>query len=223
MRDVHYRIGNRKILDSVDLRVSPGESIAVSGPSGSGKSTLLMCILGLIKPSSGSISVCGERIETLTARNVLRHRRQNIGVVFQSGELLPELSPLENVAIAAMFSKTPRNEAFASARQLLNELNVAPEASDTGSLSGGERQRVAVARALINKPSLLLADEPTGALDAAARHTVADLLYELPERWQCGLVLVTHDSMVASRAQRQFWLYDGLLSSRQSAEVDAIK
>ena len=209
--ELHYRIKDRVILDSVDLTVRAGESVAISGPNGSGKSTLLMCVLGLLKPLAGAVLVRGERMDSLAGRRLLRHRRDSIGLVFQHGELLPELTPVENVAMAGLFAGISRADAFGRAQELLRELSVPPDATDTSSLSGGERQRVAVARALMNKPALLLADEPTGALDSVARQSVADLLYSLPERWSCGLVVVTHDDTVASRAQRRLQLQDGRL------------
>lgn len=169
--------------------------------------------MGLIRPNKGSVVLCGKQLEQLSGRKMLRHRRESVGMVFQAGELLPELSPMENVAIAGMLAGLPRVEAFSRAAELLDELNVGGTFAETESLSGGERQRVAVARALINRPALLLADEPTGALDSANRQIVAELLYSLPERRQCGLVLVTHDSSVAARAQRQLFLQDGALTA----------
>ncbi|MGW3420491.1 ABC transporter ATP-binding protein [Streptomyces phaeochromogenes] len=217
MSDLQYKVGDRLIFEGVDLKVRPGESVAISGPSGSGKSTLLMCVMGMIRPDSGSVVLCGKQLERLSGRSMLRHRRESVGMVFQAGELLPELTPVENVAIAGLLAGLPRSEAFSRAAELLDELNVRGTAADTESLSGGERQRVAVARALINRPALLLADEPTGALDSANRQTVAELLYSLPERRQCGLVVVTHDSSVAARAQRQLILQDGALTPIPSA------
>ncbi|WP_328413931.1 ABC transporter ATP-binding protein [Streptomyces violaceus] len=210
---LQYNAGDRVLLHGIELSVKPGESVAISGPSGSGKSTLLMCVMGLIRPNKGSVVLCGKQLEQLSGRKMLRHRRESVGMVFQAGELLPELSPMENVAIAGMLAGLPRVEAFSRAAELLDELNVGGTFAETESLSGGERQRVAVARALINRPALLLADEPTGALDSANRQIVAELLYSLPERRQCGLVLVTHDSSVAARAQRQLFLQDGALTA----------
>ncbi|WP_324615435.1 ABC transporter ATP-binding protein [Streptomyces sp. NRRL S-920] len=215
---LRYRVGNREVLKSVDLVVRSGQSVSISGPSGCGKSTLLMCCLGLVKPDAGGVVVCGQRMDQLSGRRLLRHRRESVGMVFQAGELLPELAPLENVAIAGLLASMSRAEAFARAEELLAELAVPTKGADTGSLSGGERQRVAVARALVNRPSLILADEPTGALDSAARETVADLLYALPERWQCGLVVVTHDPDVAARAQRRLLLTDGCLIPARTFE-----
>ncbi|MEU9186218.1 ABC transporter ATP-binding protein [Streptomyces sp. NPDC048484] len=214
---LQYKVSDRVIFESVDLRVGPGESVAISGPSGSGKSTLLMCVMGLIRPDCGSVMLCGKQMERLSGRSLLRHRRESVGMVFQAGELLPELAPVENVAIAGLLAGLPRLEAFSRAAELLDELKVRGTSADTESLSGGERQRVAVARALINRPALLLADEPTGALDSANRQTVAELLYSLPEQRQCGLVVVTHDSSVAALAQRRLVLQDGALKPTSSA------
>ncbi|WP_129309298.1 ABC transporter ATP-binding protein [Streptomyces sp. L2] len=220
---LRYRIKERMILDSVDLKVRSGESVAISGPSGCGKSTLLMCVLGLLKPEAGAVVVDGERMGSLSGRELLRHRRESIGMVFQSGELLPELTPVENVAMAGLFAGKSRAEAFDRARELLSELSVPVKAADTGSLSGGERQRVAVARAVMNRPTLLLADEPTGALDSTTRERVADLLFSLPSRWNCGLVVVTHDRTVASCAQRRLFLHDGrLVQTEEPASAGAM-
>lgn len=206
---LRFCVADREIFGAVDLTVKSGESVAITGPSGCGKSTLLMCALGLLKPDAGEVVVRGKRLSQLTGRQLLRHRRESIGMVFQAGELLPELAPLENVAIAGLLAGVSRAKAFDRAEELLAELKVPADAAETASLSGGERQRVAVARALVNRPSLLLADEPTGALDSAASQNVADLLFSLPQRWQCGLVVVTHDPAVAARAQRRLALMDG--------------
>ncbi|MER7730896.1 ATP-binding cassette domain-containing protein [Streptomyces erythrochromogenes] len=160
-----YAIGERTLLDGLDLVVEAGTSVAVTGPSGSGKSTLLMCALGLIRPDSGVVSVAGADIARMSPRARARHRRAHLGVVFQSGELLPELTPVENVALPGLLDGQPRDAVFSRAEELLKELGIRVAQTATGRLSGGERQRVAVARALINTPALLLADEPTGALD----------------------------------------------------------
>ncbi|MFE9112245.1 ABC transporter ATP-binding protein [Streptomyces collinus] len=201
-----YEIQGRKILDGVSFRLERAQSLAISGPSGSGKSTLLSCILGLHTPSGGSITVAGTPMTGLSSRKVARVRSEKIGMVFQFGELLPELSPLENVAIAGMLNGSPKSEAFSRSVELLRELGIAPDLGLTGALSGGERQRVAVARALINQPSLILADEPTGALDASNKESVSELLYSLPEKWDCGLIVVTHDVEVSALAQRKMSL-----------------
>ncbi|WP_340557813.1 ABC transporter ATP-binding protein [Streptomyces sp. GSL17-111] len=201
VRGLSHRFPGRVVLEDVDLDVERGRSVAVTGPSGTGKTTLLSCVLGLITPDRGSILVAGTEITGLRRSRLARHRARHIGVVFQFGELLPELTPLQNVTLPALLAGHGRAEARTRGLALLDHLGV-PHATATGTLSGGERQRVAVARALINKPGLLLADEPTGSLDSANRETVADLLFSLPERWSCALVVVTHDQTVARRADR---------------------
>lgn len=216
LRSLHYAIGDRVLFDGLDLTLLAGESAAVMGPSGSGKSTLLSCALGLVK-ANGIVRVAGVDLTRLSRRRLAEHRRTTIGVVFQFGELLPELSPLENVALAALLSGTSRRTAYDEAAALLDELGVPVSDTPTASLSGGERQRTAVARALINKPSLLLADEPTGALDEANRESVADMLFSLPKQRNCALLTVTHDPQVAARADRTWQLVDGVLAERTAS------
>ncbi len=198
---LRYSVAGRVILDGIDLGVPQGKSIAVTGPSGSGKTTLLMCLAGIFPIDSGHIRINGCDVTMLTpaARAALRLR--HVGVVYQFGELLPELTPLENAALPALLRGERRRAAYARARDLLNELGVGELASaSTQTLSGGERQRVAVARALITEPTVVLADEPTGSLDRAAAGVVSDLLFELPGRHACALIVVTHNEQVASRA-----------------------
>ncbi|MFB7781986.1 ABC transporter ATP-binding protein [Streptomyces vinaceus] len=207
---LRYAIGGRTLFEDLDLRLPVGESVAVMGPSGSGKSTLISCALGLVRPQ-GLVRVAGTDITPMRRRELARHRGAHTGVVFQFGELLPELTPVENVALAGLLAGASRNDAYGDAEKLLAELGVPGAERSTGTLSGGERQRTAVARALINKPALLLADEPTGALDDANRNSVADMLFQVPRRWECGLLVVTHDEQVAARADRVLHLVDGRL------------
>lgn len=211
--DIHgltYRIKERLLFDGLDLVIAAGEAVAVMGPSGSGKSTLLSCALGLVKPDRGAISVAGVDISGLRGKALARHRSRSMGMVFQFGELLPELSPVDNVALAALLGRSNPKAAFARAAALLDELGV-PEVATSDRLSGGERQRTAVARALINSPELLLADEPTGALDRRTRDHVGDVLFSVPARHRCGLLVVTHDPAIAERADRVLHLEDGVL------------
>ncbi|MFG3102815.1 ABC transporter ATP-binding protein [Streptomyces sp. NPDC048182] len=206
-----HAIGGRTLFDGLSLSLRAGESVAVSGPSGSGKSTLLSCVLGLIKPDSGTVAVTGTPVTGLRPSGLARLRARSIGMVFQFGELLPELSPVDNVCLAALLARNGRRrEARERAERLLDRLGV-PRARTSQELSGGERQRTAVARALINEPALLLADEPTGALDAETRDMVADLLFGLPQQYACGLLVVTHDASVAARADRTLTLSAGTL------------
>ncbi|MEU7035261.1 ABC transporter ATP-binding protein [Streptomyces sp. NPDC046237] len=206
-----YEIGGRVLMRGLDLTLSAGESVSVMGPSGSGKSTLISCALGLLKPDRGSVEVAGVDLSGLNRRKLAEHRRSHVGVVFQFGELLPELTPVENVALAALLSGASRATAYEDAARLLDDLGVPRSDAATATLSGGERQRTAVARALVNRPGLLLADEPTGALDSVNRDSVADLLFSLPERWGCALLVVTHDRDVAAQADRTLALTDGKL------------
>ncbi|MFD6042659.1 ABC transporter ATP-binding protein [Streptomyces koyangensis] len=219
VRGLRYAIGGRALLENAELVVADGESVAVTGPSGSGKSTFLSCLLGLVRPQAGEILVAGTDIARLKGRRLAEHRRAHLGMVFQFGELLPELTPLENVALAALLSGVGRDEAYGRATALLGELGVPHGTTATADLSGGERQRTSLARALVNRPRLLLADEPTGALDSTTRNEVADLLFSAPSRWQCALVVVTHDHAVAGRASRHVELTDGRLAPVATGSV----
>lgn len=210
VEDVGYSVGGREVLKGVSLTVEAGTSAVVLGRSGSGKSTLLMCVLGLVKPSEGSIRVNGVEVVGISATKLAALRSSRIGVVFQDGELLPELSAVENVALAALLSGRAAGEAYERATKLLEDFDV-PLETPTGMLSGGERQRTAVARALINEPGLLVTDEPTGSLDEANRDAVAELLFSLPNQRTCALVVVTHDRDVAGRADEVWQLTGGRL------------
>jgi len=208
---VNLAYGARHVLAGVTMQVSAGEAVAVMGRSGSGKSTLLSCILGLIRPDGGEIRVDGEKVRAGRLGRTARLRREKIGMVFQSGELLPELSPTENVTIAGLLGGQSVREANARCAELLSRLAVPRGHRTISELSGGERQRVAVARALMNRPALLLADEPTGSLDLETRDHVADLLFEVPAEFGCALVVVTHDPAIAQRAGRSYRLAGGAL------------
>jgi lipoprotein-releasing system ATP-binding protein len=200
-RSLSYSINKRLILDRVDVTIRRGESLAVVGPSGTGKTTLLMCLAGINSPSRGDVLVGGRSLAQMTARERAGIRLNSIGLVYQFGELLPELSPLENVALPALLAGANKNDAYTRSAGLLDDLNIGNVANtDTEVLSGGERQRVAVARALVLRPAVILADEPTGSLDRKAAGSVADLLFGLPRRYGCSLVIVTHNDDIAERA-----------------------
>ncbi|MFG2545677.1 ABC transporter ATP-binding protein [Streptomyces sp. NPDC048594] len=216
LSEVVYGVSGRSLLAGADLTVPAGSSVSVMGPSGSGKSTLLMCVMGLIRPQSGRVEVAGQDVYRMSSRALAAHRRRHVGMVFQFGELLPELTPVENVMIASLLAGDAVTDARSRAALLLTQLGV-PEASSTQDLSGGERQRVAVGRALINTPELLLADEPTGALDGEQREAVADLLFSTPREHGCALVVVTHDPAVAGRADVQLHLHEGRLVQAEEA------
>ncbi|MEU9669075.1 ABC transporter ATP-binding protein [Streptomyces bobili] len=206
-------------LDDVTLRVRAGEALAVVGPSGSGKSTLLNLIAGLDRPSAGSVTVGGVRVDELNETGSARYRRDRIGMVFQFFNLLDDLTVHDNVLLPAQLAGVPRAEARGRAAELLRHLGIERHAAAyPGRLSGGERQRVAVARALMNRPALLLADEPTGALDTASGEQVRELLTGLNADGQT-IVLVTHDLALArSCATRTVELVDGRVA-RDSGTV----
>ncbi|WP_051942874.1 ABC transporter ATP-binding protein [Streptacidiphilus rugosus] len=201
-------------LQDVSLTVGAGEAVAVVGPSGSGKSTLLNMIAGLDRPDSGTVTVAGTRVDRLDEAGAARYRRHSIGMVFQFFHLLDDLTVLDNVVLPAEMTGTARGEARRRANELLEVLGIAGHArAYPGRLSGGERQRVAVARALMNRPALLLADEPTGALDSASGEEVKALLRDLHADGQT-VVVVTHDLALArSCATRTVRIVDGRIAS----------
>jgi len=201
--------GRVPALRDVSLRVEPGELVALTGASGSGKSTLLNLIGALDRPDAGTVEVDGRRLDTLADPS--EYRTTTIGFVFQAHNLLPTLTASENVQVA-MFGRRPRREREARARELLAEVALAGRVDARPIvLSGGERQRVAIARALANEPRLLLADEPTGALDAVTGQQVLDLLEHLRDQFGMTILLVTNDDEVAARADRQLRLRDGVI------------
>ena len=198
------------VLQGVSLELEPGANLAIVGPSGSGKSTLLHLIGTLDEPSSGTIEIDGRRPHTLPELELARFRNASIGFVFQDHHLLPQYSVLENVLIPTLaFSGSGRDDE-ARARKLLERVALAERLDHRpAELSGGERQRVAVARALINGPSLLLCDEPTGSLDAASASAVAELLFELHREVGTILIAVTHSEELAARFERRCDLREG--------------
>jgi putative ABC transport system ATP-binding protein len=207
-------------LGPVDLAVAQGEALAVTGPSGSGKSTLLNLVAGLDRPASGTVTVAGQRIDRLSEHALARYRRERVGMVFQFFNLLDDLTVADNIVLPAQLAGTGRRAAAARAAELMETLGIARHAGAyPGRLSGGERQRVAVARALINRPVLLLADEPTGALDTASGHDVRELLVDLNRGGQT-IVLVTHDLALARAvATRTIRLVDGRIAADARAEA----
>jgi putative ABC transport system ATP-binding protein len=211
--------GEAVALDDVTLEIRAGEAVAVMGPSGSGKSTLLNMIAGLDRPTSGSVIVNGEDLGKLNEKGLALFRRRRIGMIFQFFNLLDDLPALENVALAAQLTGSSAAQARKRALELLDELGIAGRKNTyPAQLSGGERQRVAVARALMNRPALLLADEPTGALDSRAGEQVMDLLLDLNQIGQT-LLLVTHDERLATRcASRVIEFADGKIAREHTLE-----
>jgi putative ABC transport system ATP-binding protein len=205
-----YDDDGQPAVDGVSLQVAQGEAVAVMGPSGSGKSTLLNLIAGLDRPTSGTVTVAGERIDRLNETRLARFRRQRIGMIFQFFNLLEDLTVADNVLLPAQLAGLPRKIARNRAAELLATLRIEQHRDAyPDRLSGGERQRVAIARALVNRPALLLADEPTGALDTATGEEIGQLLLDLNRSGQT-LVLVTHNpDLAAHYASRTVRIVDG--------------
>jgi lipoprotein-releasing system ATP-binding protein len=201
-----------EVLSGVDLTVAGSAIVAVTGESGCGKSTLLNLIGGLDRPSAGSVRIDGEDIVSLPESAMAAYRNRCIGFIFQFHFLLKDFTALENVILPGMLSGRSREETALRGRALLDEVGLAPRASHfPAELSGGERQRVAVARALMNEPRLILADEPTGNLDERNARAVQDLLFGLVEKHGRTLILVTHDRALAAQAERRYVLHGGSL------------
>jgi putative ABC transport system ATP-binding protein len=204
-------------LRGVDLTVARGEFVALIGPSGSGKSTL-MAILGCLdKPTAGTYALDGERVEGLSGRELAQIRNDKIGFVFQQYNLLPKASVVRNVELPMLYAGVSRKERRARAQELLERVGIPEKAKVLpAALSGGQRQRVAIARSLANGPALLLADEPTGALDQRTGHEVLELFVDL-HRQGNTIIIVTHDLSIAAMAQRQVEIMDGLIRVEEAA------
>ena len=211
---IHKSHNDLQVLRGVDVSLSAGEVVSIVGPSGAGKTTLLNVLSTLDRPDSGSVVVDGIELATLKDKSLARFRNANIGFVFQFHQLLPEFNALENAMLPALVGGKSEAEAEAAAMAKLEELGLAARAKHLPSqLSGGEQQRVAVARALVNNPPLLFADEPSGNLDTANADALHDLFFDLRERHGLTIALVTHNEGLAVRADRQIRLRDGRVQS----------
>lgn len=200
------------ILREVSLSLSSGQNLAILGPSGCGKSTLLHLIGGLDRPTSGKVLLEGEELSSMNDTKLARFRNERIGFIFQDHHLLPQLSVLENTLIPALAFGTPSKEQEARAKALIERVGLSHRLSHRpGELSGGERQRVGVARALLLRPKLLLADEPTGNLDRTNGEAVGTLLLQMQQEENTMLVVVTHSPQLAERMQRRMQILDGYL------------
>jgi lipoprotein-releasing system ATP-binding protein len=202
------------VLRGVDLEIGQGEMMAIMGPSGAGKSTLLHVLGALDQPTSGSVEIAGRRLDGLADTEVARLRNELVGFVFQFHHLLRDFSALENVMLPRLIAGVDREEAEARAVVLLEEVGLGERLRHRpNKLSGGEQQRVAVARALVNEPPLLLADEPSGNLDTETSKRLHDVLFGLVEHHGSALIVVTHDRELAERAGRVQRLVDGVLEA----------
>jgi putative ABC transport system ATP-binding protein len=211
--------GPVNILRGISLRIAAGETVSLVGPSGSGKSTVMMVMGGLERPSAGRVQIDGNDLGPLNEDMLARLRRVSIGIVFQAFHLIPTMTALENVALPLELGR--RRDALSAAAQGLAAVGLGHRLTHyPGQLSGGEQQRVAIARAFIAEPKLLLADEPTGNLDAATGRLVIDCLFEHRARHGTTLLLITHDPSVAERCERQIHLLDGrIVEDRRTAQI----
>ncbi len=208
--DIHKSFGPLKVLKGISLDVAQGEIISIVGSSGAGKSTLLHILGALDRADSGSVEVNGLKVNELSERKLSEFRNRHIGFVFQFHHLLPEFTALENICIPAFIAGDGKNEAVARARELLEVMNLSDRAGHKpAALSGGEQQRVAVARALVNRPDVILADEPSGNLDSASAIELHRLFFDLRERFHQTYVIVTHNLELAAMADRRLTMKDG--------------
>jgi lipoprotein-releasing system ATP-binding protein len=210
--EITKSFGNLKVLKGISLEITAGEVVSVVGPSGAGKTTLLQILGTLSKQDAGIITINGIRTSQLAGSKLARFRNLNIGFVFQFHQLLPEFNALENVCIPGFIANKPRKEVEARAKELLDFLGLLERLDHKPSeLSGGEQQRVAVARALINDPEVILADEPSGNLDTENKRELHKLFMTLRDRFRKTLVIVTHDHSLAGMADRIITMKDGLI------------
>jgi putative ABC transport system ATP-binding protein len=213
-RGVVKSFGQTPALRGADVQVAAGEMLALMGPSGSGKSTLLHCLAGIFTPVEGEITFDGRRLDQLDETRRTELRRTAFGFVFQFGQLVPELTAADNIALPLLLGRVRRKAAYQTAAEWLARLGLADKGTRrTGELSGGEAQRVAIARALAIGPRVLFADEPTGSLDSLAGEKVMDLLTGLAREQGATVVLVTHDARVAAYADRQVMVRDGKVTT----------
>lgn len=214
LTNIHKSFGTLEVLKGIDLTIQPHEIVSIVGPSGAGKTTLLQIMGTLYKPDAGSVEIAGQDVLSLSSNKLSRFRCEHLGFVFQFHQLLPEFSAVENVMIPGMIARWAKKEIQKRALELLDFMGLADRASHKPSeLSGGEKQRVAVARALMNNPDVILADEPSGSLDAHNKKELHQLFFRLREEMGQTFVIVTHDEELAAITDRTIHLLDGAVVS----------
>lgn len=223
LKDIHKSFGNLEVLRGIDLHIGKGEIVSIVGPSGAGKTTLLQIMGTLDRPTSGIVELCGMDVGRMGQKELARFRNRKIGFVFQQHQLLNEFTAEENVLIPAYIAKTGRKEALARAEELLGFVGLSDRKNHKPlELSGGEQQRVAVARALVNNPDIIFADEPSGSLDTKNKEELHRLFFDLRERYGQTFVIVTHDEALASQTDRTIHMRDGLIVTPEADAETAI-
>ncbi len=215
IEQIRKSFGSLEVLNGIDMEVKKGEIVSIVGPSGAGKTTLLMIMGTLDKPDSGRVFIDGNNLSILSDKKLSDFRNKNIGFVFQFHQLLPEFTALENVMIPSLIGNVKKSEAESKAKDLLNMMGLSERMEHKpAELSGGEKQRVAVARALINDPLVVFADEPSGSLDSENKIELHNLFFELRDKLNQTFVIVTHDEHLASTTDRTIHMKDGFIINK---------
>ena len=220
IRNITKSFGSLQVLKGIDLHINKGEVVSIVGPSGAGKTTLLQIIGTLDRPDTGTVRVDGIDVTDLSAKKLSDFRNQHLGFVFQFHQLLPEFTAVENIMIPAFIAGAPHKQARQRAEELLDFMNLRDRATHKpNELSGGEKQRVAVARALVNNPAVILADEPSGSLDTKNKEELHQLFFDLRDQFGQTFVIVTHDESLASITDRTIHLRDGQIEDLANIEL----
>ena len=223
IKNITKSFGSLQVLKGIDLHINKGEVVSIVGPSGAGKTTLLQIIGTLDRPDSGSVGIDGVDVTSLNSRKLSDFRNRKIGFVFQFHQLLPEFTAIENIMIPAYIAGMSKKDARQRAEELLRFMNLTDRASHKpAELSGGEKQRVAVARALVNHPAVILADEPSGSLDSHNKAELHQLFFDLRDQFGQTFVIVTHDEDLARLTDRTIHMRDGLLEREEESSIASL-